>query len=183
MSEKLPTFRYHPDPIGTGSVESSASICLCCEHARGYIYVGPVFSKQLLRKRLCPWCIADGSAHERYGCEFTDRGGSIGDFGRWDTPPDSVMDEVAYRTPGFIGWQQERWYTHCDDAAAFLGLVGWQELQSCGQQAIDAIAGECGQEGEHLTSYLRALHRDGSPTAYLFRCLHCGLYGGYSDRD
>ena len=93
------------------------------------------------------------------------------------------MDEVAYRTPGFTGWQQERWSTHCGDAAAFLGLVGWQELPSYGQQAVDAIARECGQQGADLGAYLRALDRDGSPTAYLFRCLHCGDYGGYSDCD
>jgi len=24
-----------------------------------------------------------------------------------------VVEEVAYRTPGFSGWQQERWWTHC----------------------------------------------------------------------
>ena len=29
--------------------------------------------------------------------------------------------------------------------------------------------------------YLDVLDADGSPTAYLFRCLHCGKIGGYSD--
>jgi hypothetical protein len=183
MTETLPAFRYHPDPVATGSIEPSPVRCFSCQRARGYIYVGPVYCRQDLHNLLCPWCIADGSAHTRFGCEFTDRGGGIGGYGDWDTPPDRVMDEVAYRTPGFTGWQQERWYTHCGDAAAFLGLVGWQELQSYGQQAVDAIARECGQQGDDLGAYLRALDRDGSPTAYLFRCLHCGDHGGYSDCD
>ena len=33
---------------------------------------------------------------------------------------DEIVAEVAYRTPGFTGWQQERWFTHCA-AGEFLG--------------------------------------------------------------
>jgi hypothetical protein len=32
----LPTFRYHPDPIATGSIIASDETCLCCEQERGY---------------------------------------------------------------------------------------------------------------------------------------------------
>jgi len=41
----LPKFKYHPDPIATGSVAESENICACCEQARGYIYSGPVYSE------------------------------------------------------------------------------------------------------------------------------------------
>src|SRR5690242_9348045 len=122
--ESLPTFKYHPDPIGTGSVVESTVVCPCCGKARGYTYQGPVFSEHdNLDQCLCPWCIADGSAHEKFDADFTDPDG-VGDYGSWDAVPQSVVQEVACRTPGFTGWQQERWWTHCGDAAAFLGLAG-----------------------------------------------------------
>jgi len=181
MTEPLPTFRYHPDPIATGSIEPSTLSCVACKRARGHIYVGPVYGLLELREQLCPWCIADGSAHERFGCEFADRGGGIGGYGSWERPSTEILKEVALRTPGFSTWQGEQWYTHCGDAAALIAIVGWAELQSYGQEAIDAIAAETGYAGEDLTSYLQALDRDHGPTAYLFRCLHCDRYGGYSD--
>src|SRR4051794_16064897 len=68
----LPTFKYHPDPIATGSVEPSDTQCDCCGKQRGYIYVGPVFSVEGLYEYICPWCIADGSAHTKFDAEFTD---------------------------------------------------------------------------------------------------------------
>ncbi|WP_084910671.1 CbrC family protein [Burkholderia ubonensis] len=40
----LPTFRYHPDPLGTGSVVESDARCVCCGVARGYRYAGPVYA-------------------------------------------------------------------------------------------------------------------------------------------
>jgi uncharacterized protein CbrC (UPF0167 family) len=36
-------------------------------------------------------------------------------------------------------------------------------------------------DGVDWQGYLRALEKDGSPTAYIFRCLHCGRHLGYSD--
>ncbi|MCU9953286.1 CbrC family protein [Burkholderia pyrrocinia] len=32
----LPAFRYHPDPLATGSVIRSDARCMCCGDARGY---------------------------------------------------------------------------------------------------------------------------------------------------
>ncbi|ALX16434.1 hypothetical protein P350_32710 [Burkholderia cepacia JBK9] len=31
--------------------------------------------------------------------------------------------------------------------------------------------------------FLAALDKDGSPAAYVFRCIHCGEPGGYPDCD
>jgi uncharacterized protein CbrC (UPF0167 family) len=92
-----------------------------------------------------------------------------------------VVEEVVNRTPCFIGWQQERWFTHCGDAAAFLAVAGRQELEALGAEAIAAIREESGCEGEEWDSYFRTLDRDHGPTAYVFRCRHCGKLGGYSD--
>lgn len=178
----LPTFKYHPDPIETDSIKSSDAKCICCGQERGYIYVGPVFSVEELSEGICPWCIADGSAHAKFDAEFTDAAG-VGDYGSWDAVPQEVVDEVAFRTPGFSGWQQERWWTHCGDAAAFLGRAGYGEVSKYGSELMNAIQRDVKMDGDSWKEYLTELDKDGAPCAYVFRCLHCGALGGYSDCD
>src|SRR5258708_2690237 len=96
----LPIFKYHPDPMASGSIEPSDTTCACCEQPRGYIYTGSVYSTEQLDEQLCPWCIADGSAHTKFDAEFTDSEG-IGGYDS-DVPlPTPVVEEVAFRTPGF----------------------------------------------------------------------------------
>jgi uncharacterized protein CbrC (UPF0167 family) len=177
---ELPTFKYHPDPLSTGSIEHSQNECLACRQIRGFIYKGQAYAEEEFIDAFCPWCIADGKAHEQFGVEFVDSEG-IGGYGVWESVSDEIIAEVAYRTPGFTGWQQERWFTHCSDAGEFLGLVGYDELCSYGPQAIIAIKEEIGFEGEEWDQYFRSLDKNGEPTAYLFRCRHCGALGGYSD--
>jgi len=118
MSEPFPDFPYHPDPRDTGSVEASDARCRACGLARGYIYAGPVFAVEELDNELCPWCIADGTAAERFDAEFTDTGVDVPD----DVPADVIV-QIARRTPGFSGLQQEHWLYHCGDGAAFLGVA------------------------------------------------------------
>ncbi|ONM49903.1 CbrC family protein [Nocardia donostiensis] len=164
-SPSLPEFLYHPDPVATGSVVPSDTMCACCGQSRGYVYTGPVYAVADLHHALCPWCIADGSAAERYEAQFTEIDGSV---------PTDVVIAVEQRTPGFAGWQQERWLTHCGDAAVFLGRAGARELKSYpdAQQLLEADFGE---------TFLSALDAEGQPTAYLFRCRHCVRYLAYAD--
>ena len=54
---------------------------------------------------ICPWCIADGAAHSKFDASFTDDAG-VGGYEETDSAPESIKEEVAYRTPGFIGWQE-----------------------------------------------------------------------------
>ena len=179
-SEALPTFKYHPDPIATGSVTVSDNECVCCKQARGYIYTGPVYSEDEHADDICPWCIADNSAHANLGAEFIDPVG-VGGYGEWEEVSAPIYEEVSCRTPGFTGWQQEKWFTCCADAAAFLGRAGYKELLAMGAGAIEAIRVESQLDGAEWEEYLKGLNKDGEPTAYLFRCLHCQKIGGYSD--
>jgi hypothetical protein len=97
----LPTFKYHSDPIATGSIIPSDNVCQCCGQNRGFIYVGPVYGAEAmgLRDRLCLWCIADGSAHQKYGAEFTDAA-VVGSRRRgWDEVPNEVMELVVIPIP------------------------------------------------------------------------------------
>ena len=180
MPPALPTFRYHPDPIDSGSIVSSDATCRSCGQARGYIYTGPVYAREELDDSICPWCIADGSAAARFHAEFVDPE-AIGDYGNWEAVPSEVVEEIAKRTPGFSGWQQERWWTHCGDAAEFLGVAGKEELLERWPQAVDAIRVESEHTGATWDEYFAALSRDQGPTAYIFKCRHCGSMGGYSD--
>lgn len=181
MTEPLPQFRYHPDPVATGCVKQSSAQCVCCGHARGYIYTGPVYAAEEYTEEICPWCIADGSAHADLDAEFVDIEG-IGEDGSGEPVDPAIAEEVAFKTPGFAGWQQERWMTCCNDASAFLGRVGYAELMQHGPGAIEALRVEGGWGDDAAwRNFLEALSRDEEPSAYLFRCLHCGKFAGYSD--
>ncbi|MEM6290425.1 MAG: CbrC family protein [Myxococcota bacterium] len=179
--EALPTFVYHPDPVGTGSVVRTSAAFVCCGRARGLIYAGPVYTAEMLDGRICPWCIADGSAHAKLGAEFTDAGG-IGGAVDEAAVPKAVVETVATRTPGFHGWQQERWWTHCGDAAVFLGRAGAEDVQRHGADTKQHLRRDLGWAlGPDFDDYVASLDAEGQPTAYLFRCRHCGVVGGYSD--
>lgn len=176
----LPFFKYHPDPVSTGSIVISEAKCVACEQVRGFIYECLPYAERDLENAICPWCIADNSAHQKLGAIFVDPSG-VGGYGNWEAVEEKIINEVAYRTPGFIGWQQEMWFTHCADAAEFLGLAGKKELEAFGSEAIAAIKKDIGFEGEEWEEYFNSLDKKDQPTAYVFRCLHCGTYGGYSD--
>lgn len=141
---------------------------------RGFIYVGPVYAEDELDEKICPWCIADGTAAKKYDATFTDEEG-IGKYGDGQPVPEHVIEEVARRTPGFSGWQQEQWWSHCRDAGAYLGTAGHEELTALGADAILSIRGSTGlPPGQEWEAFFRALDKDGSPTAYVFRCTKCG---------
>jgi uncharacterized protein CbrC (UPF0167 family) len=177
----LPNFRYHPDPIGTGSIKEADTRCIVCGQRSGFVYTGSVYALEEYVDCICPWCIADGSAHNQLGAEFTDR--ALIGGGTWEEVSEEIIAEIAYRTPGFVGWQQEHWVTCCGDGAAFLGAVGYQELKEFGPEAIGSLKTWPGLAGEERDRFFRSLDKHGSPTAYLFQCLHCGQYGGYVDFD
>jgi hypothetical protein len=89
----LPSFRCHPDPVGTGFVAPSDAACPSCGLARGHAYTGPVYAIEEI-DGLCPWCIADGSADEKFGASFTDVG---------DEVPDGVSMDVLREVSGRAG--------------------------------------------------------------------------------
>jgi uncharacterized protein CbrC (UPF0167 family) len=143
------------------------------------MYTGPVYAEAKLDSAVCPWCIADGLAQDRFSAEFVDPeavGGAI-----WPEAPAAAVAEVAYRTPGFSGWQQERWAVCCGDATAYLGTAGHEDLVARYSDAIDDVRRESALTGSDWDTWFESLDADGSPVAYVFRCLHCGRHTGYSD--
>jgi len=178
----LPYFRFHPDPIATGSIIPSDEPCDCCGHARGFVYEGPTYRTVAVNPRICPWCIADGSAHEKLNATFQDEDRIGGN--EWDKVPQSTIEEIAYRTPGFCGWQAEYWWSHCGEAACYLGSVTPEGLVAAGPEAVEAIRESIGLTvGDEWNNFFGALDNEGSWLAYLFRCSKCGALGGYQDCD
>ena len=174
----FPGFPYHPDPRGTGSVVESDYRCVACGLARGYIYTGPAYSTEELDEALCPWCVADGSAAQKFDAHFTDFGSEV-----TDDVTRSVIEQLDRRTPGFTSWQGGHLLYHCGDGAVFLGVVGRKELDPY-PDAIEVLRHEHDEDGwepDEVEEYLAALDKDGQPTAYLFRCRTCGCHLAYSD--
>ncbi len=175
----LPVFRYHPDPIASGSIVASDAQCACCGEHRGFIYTGPAYSEEELEDALCPWCIADGRAHEKFDASFVDTAGFPDDV------PQEVVEEVAYRTPGFNSWQEGQWLGCCGDAAAFLEPAGYAEIHArypqIEGQLMMYIVHELGISGAAATGLLHGLQRDHGATAYIFACRHCDAKPAYID--
>ena len=119
----LPVFKYHRDPVLSGSVQESKKKCKCCRQARGYIYSGPVYAEKDLDEAICPWCIADGSAHAKFDATFVDEENFPDDL------PAAAAEEISSRTPGFSAWQSERWLACCGDAMTFVEPVGIKEIR------------------------------------------------------
>src|SRR5262245_9382248 len=120
----LPVFKYHPNPLRSGSIQESAEMCRCCGEARGYIYAGPVYAQENLDESICPWCIADGRAHDKFDAAFVDEAALPDDL------PEDMIEELVQRTPGYAAWQSEQWFACCDDAMRFLEPVGVMELRT-----------------------------------------------------
>ena len=177
-----PSFKYHPDPFATGSLVVSNTTCACCAKERGVIYTGPAYAINDYNDRICPWCISDGSAHNVLEVTFT----CEWDIGLGAEPvPEAVVEEIAFRTPGFQGWEQSRWWTHCGDGAEFLGRAGRDDLRDFDSTAMAVIRASVGLEkdGAEWDDLLDALSREGTPRAYKFRCRKCEQLGGYADCD
>jgi len=167
----LPDFRYHPDPIRSGSIVASSESCRCCGQSRGYFYDAPVYTEAALEGGLCPWCIADGSAHRQFAATFVDSEA----FG--DGTPEAAVEEIMQRTPGYSAWQSEHWPACCGDATAFLMPAGIKEVREHFPEWEGSVLGYIvygmGISGGAATRLLGSLDRNAGPTVYLFRCLSC----------
>jgi uncharacterized protein CbrC (UPF0167 family) len=177
---KLPDFRYHPDPIGSGSVVESAAQCRSCGQARGHIYQGPVYSEEELDDSLCPWCLADGSAHRKFDATFFDTEAFA------DGTPEAAIEEISERTPGYDSWQSGHWPCCCDDATAFLFPAGIAEIRAqCHELEGDILSHiiyNMQISGGAATRLLNALKKDAGPTVYVFRCLKCRQHHFHIDQ-
>ncbi|WP_435204996.1 CbrC family protein [Micromonospora sp. bgisy143] len=177
-----PVFRYHPDPLATGSAMRIEHECSICGQLRQIRYRGPIYGGQ--PETLCLHCIYSGEASRALGVVAVATDGSDildmpAEFSdAIDVPddvPHHVIEEITRRTPGFTGWQQESWLYHCGDGAAFLGPAGYRDVEPHPEalNMLRASHRQLGWSPEETEEFLHRLDRNGEPTAYLFQCLHC----------
>lgn len=170
MTAPLPPFTYHPDPLATGAVEASTTVCACCGKARGFIYVGPVYGGRDLDNALCPWCIADGSAAAKLDASFADpsplqRAGVA----------EAIVQQVHLRTPGYVSWQQESWLSHCNDACEFHGDATESEVRNASPETKAHWLSEYDQDEEGWAWATQGYKPGGRSAFYKFVCRHCRL--------
>lgn len=175
----LPAFKYHRSPIQSGSVVPSEKRCKCCGETRGCIYVAPVYSEANLEESICPWCISDGAAFKKFGATFIDEAALPDDL------PESVVQELSQRTPGYDSWQSERWFACCGDAMTYLEPAGIREIRERYREVefviLSSIIYDLHISGGASTRMLESLNRESGPTAYIFQCSHCGTYRAFVD--
>lgn len=170
MNSALPSFTYHPDPVGTGAFKDSDAQCICCGKERGYIYVAPVYSRRDLRDQICPWCIASGLAAERFDATFSD---SVPLFQAG--VPREIIDVVTKKTPGFESWQQETWLAHCGDACEFHGDAAPSDLEAISPQVKAEFLKDFFLSEDKWAAIKRHYVPKGDPAVYKFVCRHCGV--------
>lgn len=162
----LPDFRFHPDPEKHNIFAHREATCPVCDTPTSIVYEGPFYAEATV-VNICPWCIASGAAANKYDGEFVDSESCE------DVDDDSYLTELVTRTPGYNGFQQEHWLSHCGDFCAFKGYVGWDEIKSFRSELmedIEVLANDLGMDEEEFT---QSLQNGGSLQGYLFQCLHC----------
>lgn len=170
MGSEFPKFRYHHDPLTSGAFVRTDASCSICGQIRGFKYEGEVFSQDDFEGVICPWCLADGSAADELGAEFTDVGGS-------EPVSDSrFSQELARRTPAYASWQGPYWAAHCGNYCCFIDYVGGQELRQLGKDVQDTLYEDVRSTFSSMDEAMDALQREGNSVGYLFRCIECGRY-------
>lgn len=183
--KNLPTFKYHPDPVATKVFERLNEVCDCCQQSSEYIYTPSVYCRETV-SGLCPWCISSGRAHEKFDLVITPNVGvSFLSEEPWSPVPESVRQEIMYRTPGFAGYQEEHWWSHCGDGGAFLGYVGDLPAEVFAapesKKFIEDMQRLHEISAEDWQWLIETPDREHAITFFVFRCLHCGEIGGYGD--
>lgn len=170
----LPRFKYHPDPLSTGSFEEGEEKnCPCCGNKSKVYYSSFPYCTEDV-EYICPTCISNGEAAKKFDAIFVNNA-------EWHGEPDKEKDDELFRrTPGYLSWQGEHWLSCCDDYCAYMGTVGTRELKA--MDIAEEVIAEY-EERDEFADVEEYLVKDGSMCGYLFKCLHCGKYHLYVDAD
>lgn len=166
---ELPKFKYNLKPLDNRIIVKRSEMCPVCNKETEYVYEGPFYSVEDV-ENICPWCIANGDAATKYDGEFQDIAQCE------DVDRQEYIDELVHRTPGYIGWQQEEWLSHCGNFCAFIEYVGWSEIAHLKDELkedLNRIKNDYGLTQEKLEE---CLINDGHLQGYLFKCVVCGKH-------
>ena len=168
MTDDLPFFRYHPDPLATGSIQQSDSVCECCGLARGFVNTCNFYSTSE-EQIFCPWCISTGLAAKKFDGIFCD------DYSLINAGlPTSIIEEVTQRTPGFNSWQSEAWLTCCGDACEFYGDAPVDEVKNLSDPQLVQMQKITALSIDRLRTMAANYIPASSPAFYKWKCRVCG---------
>jgi len=166
-----PTFPYFDDPIAAGSFKASQAPCACCNNTSGWIYAHMIYSERDNDSRVCPGCIADGSAAAMCGGRFNTLARKVDD--------EEASDQVRKRTPSFATWQGLEWPVCCEKPCVFRGYAQYEELTTRWPAAGEALKATY-QKGwlgtETADEFLQWFKSECDPAAYAFQCATCDRF-------
>ncbi len=163
----LPYFKYHADPIRNGVFKEYSGTCSCCGDKKGWKYIGPFYCTEEI-ENICPWCIKDGAAAEKFDLTFVD------DQGPEKLNDEQKLKELIKQTPGYFSAQGDPWPAHCDDYCTLIGPTNWRELEPIIKHMQHDVKLTMDNNGLSYDDMVSELAREHSPLwAYLFKCKHC----------
>ena len=112
--------------MASGSLRKSDHICECCGQSWGTLYQGNIYTKHHVTN-VCPWCIADGSATDKFGATFID-GSFCNDELRYVSLTDQANREVFGCTIGFATFNAIGWWVHCGEPAEYVTRIEPYEM-------------------------------------------------------
>jgi len=179
---ELPKFKYSPNAFNLDIFEKEEGICSVCNEKRQIKYTSSFYSVEE-PEYICPWCIADGKASEKYNGEFNDYCGIEGVSPEPNdtdpTIPKELILEITNKTPSYTSWQQEVWLTHCNEPCAFIGYADTKTIEPIIEELNDDIENN-GYDPEFIRMHLS---KDGSLVGYLFQCVNCEQHRLHVDCD
>jgi hypothetical protein len=174
--KEIPSFKYNPDPFKIGVFKKKKALCPVCGNNTDVIYCGPFYSTKDVED-ICPDCIKNGTAADKYDGEFQDSASCE------NVDNQEYVNELCHRTPGYCGWQQEVWLSHCGDFCQILGNVGWNEIAHLKDELIEDIDRIINDFNMTIKELQDNLISGGSLQGYLFKCVKCGKHRLHVDCD
>ncbi|MCY9517931.1 CbrC family protein [Paenibacillus apiarius] len=157
MRSNLPNFKYNPNAFSIGIFEKvPKQNCAVCHNDTHYIYSGPFYSMDDVN-HICPWCIHDGKATKDFNgvlqrtVEYKNKLLSVTfnddtneymyfiDYEEVERMDDESLEELIFRTPGYVAWQEPQWLSHCDEYCMFIGYLNKNELHGMKEDLQDEI--------------------------------------------
>ncbi|HIW05898.1 MAG TPA: CbrC family protein [Candidatus Ignatzschineria merdigallinarum] len=168
-----PYFKYHPNAYLLDLFVEKEGICSICNEARSLKYEASFYSVEK-PDYICPFCIADGGAAQKYDGEFNDYCGIEGVSADPNDPsptiPQEMLLDICKRTPSYISWQQEAWLTHCNEPCAFIDYANRETIAPFREEVISELDSSLSEE------VLEYISKDGDCVGYLFQCVQCGKH-------
>lgn len=183
--KKLPEFPFHPNVYLLGLFDRvTGSKCTCCKEDSEYLYKGPFYT-EYDDVKVCPWCISDGRASEKYNGVFQSSVDYKGTtlmvsydsesrdymYLRNDEIVEPITDDnlntLLFRTPSYVAWQEPHWMSHCGELCIFMGYLEIDELEGMREKLQEDISKYESMYGTGI----RNLALSGG--LYLFQCTAC----------